>query len=170
MSDKLGEVKTGTLIFWPQTLASLFHQFVFLHNNDHLIAHFFKGVQISPILTVVIHCMIWGQKCTQHYRRRHSASQCLLNTYHVIVLRVLHISTHVITRTSNSEITYIYTSPLIQSTLLRLWNTAIVERMLALGKKKNWIQIQFLILTGCDLRKISHCLYLLCKAVVLKCA
>lgn len=68
-----------------------------------------------------------------HYRHHNSTSQCLLNTYYVIVPRVLHISAHVITRTSNSEITYIYTSPLIHSTLLRLWKTAIVERM---GKKK----------------------------------
>ena len=56
-------------------------------------------------------------------------------------------------RTSNSEITYIYTTPIIHSTLL-----CAKECCLGGAEGMNWIQIQSLILTGCDLRKMSHSL------------
>lgn len=62
---------------------------------------------ISPILIVMIHCVLRGQKCTLHVVSPHhnNSSQCLLNTHCVIVLGALHVPTHLMARTLHAEVT-----------------------------------------------------------------
>ena len=80
--------------------------------------------------------------------------------------------TNSITKTLNPKITYIYGFPIIHSTLVHLWRTAIEERMLAVEwkKKKKELDSNSVSYTYrlYDLWKVSHSLYWLGRVVVLK--